>query len=246
MAQGKSGNKTHKSAHNGKRHHKLNKRNQIVLLRWVGVAAVLIIVILVLVRCAGGGSSSGSSTETKEPVAVDETASRVQFSKKGAVTVTSVESFDKDYYDQTELQEAIDSEVASYNDNNGGGVSAGDLTVENGTAALVMKYDSAADYMAFNDQEMFWGTLQEAEDAGYDLSGFSGQTNAQNKDETFGEGTALELAENSVIVITEPLNVLTATDILYASSNLTIANSDYATVNGDVSESAPAILILDK
>lgn len=235
---GKAGKTAHnKQAHHGKRHRKNSKRNQMVLLRWAGVVIALIILILIGTRCAGGSSDTDTA---KEEVPVDETASRVQFTKKGALTVTSVESFDKDYYDQTELQEAIDSEVAEYGD----GVSAGDLTVENGTATLVMRYDSAADYVAFNDQEMFWGTLQEAEDAGYDLSGLSGTTNAQNKDETFGEGTALTLADNTLIVITEPLDILTPTAILYASSNLTIANSDYATVNGDISEDAPAIVIL--
>lgn len=246
MAQGSSKGTTKKKiVKKGKGHHKASRHNQKVLMRWIGLIAALVVVILIGVRCAMGGGNADAQAEA-EPVAVDESAAHVEFTRKGALTVTYVESFDKSYYDETELQTQIDSEIAAYNEENGDHVSQESLTVEDGKATLVMHYDAASDYQSFNDQEMFWGTLQEAEDAGYDLSGFSGQTNAQNKDETFGEGTALELAENSVIVITEPLNVLTATDILYASSNLTIANSDYATVNGDVSESAPAILILDK
>lgn len=232
MTQGKKGTTAHKK---GKRHHRPSKRNQMVLLRWVGLIAAMLIIVLIVVRCA-----TGSKGTTAEKVAVDETASRVEFSKKGAVTVTSVESFDKDYYDETELQEMIDSQVAAYGD----GVSAGSLTVADGTATLVMKYDSAADYTSFNDQVMFWGTLQEAETAGYDLSGFTGMVNAQDSEQSFNEETKAALAENTVIVITEPLNVLTPTNILYASESLTIAGSDYATVNGDISETSPAILIL--
>lgn len=242
MTQGRSGKTTHRKgkATTGTRHRKNSKRNQLVLMRWIAVIVVLVAVVIVCVRCAGGNQG----TAAKETVIVDETVSRVEFTRKGALTVTSVETFDKDYYDQAELQEAIDSAVTSYNDSNDGGVTAGDLTVENGTATLVMQYDSADDYESFNNQEMFWGTLQAAEDAGYDLSGLSGQTNAQDETQTFGEGTARSLADNTLIVITESLNVLTPSDILYASENLTIANSDYAVVNGDISESMPAILIL--
>lgn len=210
-----------------------------VLLRWIVIIVVLFVMILLITNCAGGGRDTAS-----ERAAIDTSASRVSFSKKGAVTVTSVESFDKDYYDAAELQQTIDSEVTAYNDAHGGGVSAGDLTVENGTATLEMKYDSAEDYVTFNDQDMFWGTLEEAENAGYDFSGLSGTVNAQDPEESFGEGTARTLAQNRVIVITEPLDILTPSHILYASSCLTIAGSDYATVNGDISETAPAILIL--
>lgn len=238
MTQGRSGRTGHMTgkATAGRKRRKSSKRNQRVLLRWIGVAAALVVAILLLVRCAGGRSG-------KSAAVIDETASRVEFTKKGALTVTSVESFDKDYYDQEELQAAIDTAVSAYKDQKGG-VSAGDLKVENGTATLTMQYDSAADYTAFNDQEMYWGTLQGAEDAGYDFAAFSGQTNAQNKDETFGEGTARTLAENTVIVVTEALDIITPADILYASSNLSIADTRYATVTGDVSESSPAILIL--
>lgn len=231
-----------KSKAKSKAHHKASRHNQKVLMRWIALIAALIVIILIGVRCSKG---SGADAQAEaEPIAVDESAAHVEFSKKGALTVTYVESFDKSYYDEAELQSQIDSEIAAYNEENGVRVSQESLTVEGGTATLVMSYDSAEDYQSFNDQEMFWGTLEEAENHGYDLSGLSGQTNATDETETFGEGTARELAENTVVVITEPLNVVTATDILYASDNLTIANSDYAIVNGTIGESEPAILIL--
>lgn len=233
---------TGKNGKGGKRHHKTSRHNQKVLMRWILLVIALLVIILLGVRCAMGGSADTQAAG--EEVTVDETVSRVEFTKKGELTVTSVESFDKAYYDETELQTQIDSEIAAYNDENGDHVSQESLTVADGVATLSMQYDSASDYQAFNDQEMYWGTLEEAENSGYDLSGLSGQTNATDESETFGEGTARELAENTLIVITEPLDVITATDILYASDNLTIARSDYAKVNGTVSESEPAILIL--
>lgn len=230
---------TGKNGKGGSRHRKTSRHNQQVLMRWIGLAIALLVVILIVVRCAVGGGPKVSNEAT-----IDETRSRVEFTRKGALTVTSVEAFDKSYYDESELQAQIDSEIKAYNDENGSRVSDKGLTVADGVATLAMQYDAASDYQAFNDQEMFYGTLQEAEDAGYDLSGLSGQTNATDETETYGEGTARALADNTVIVITEPLDVITATDILYVSDNLAIAGSSYATVSGDVSTSAPAILIL--
>lgn len=218
----------------------MSRRNQKVLMRWIALVAALLVVIVLIARCALGGGSS----QQGESTAVDETRSRIEIGKKGALTVTSVESFDKDYYNEGELQTQIDSEIAAYQDERGNHVSDKGLTVADGVATLVMQYDSATDYTAFNDQEMFYGTLEEAENAGYDLSGLSGQTNAADESKTYGEGTARELAGNPVVVLTEPLDVQTPADILYLSDNLTLVNSDYAQVEGDVSEETPAILIL--
>lgn len=235
--QGRTSTKKRKS---GKGHHKASRHNQKVLLRWIVLIAALLAIIVIAVRCASGGSGSAASEE----VAIDESASRVAFTKKGELTVTSVESFDKDYYDEAELQTQIDTEIAAYNEENGNHVSEESLTVESGIATLAMHYDSASDYASFNDEELFWGTLEEAETTGYDLSGLSGQTNRKDESETYGEGTARELAENPVIVLTESLDVITATDILYASENLTVQGDQYATAGEDISASNPAILIL--
>lgn len=240
MAQGSTAKSKHKKG--GKGHSKVSRRNQKVLMRWIALVAALLVIIVLIARCAMGGGSTAKDSETV--TAVDETRSRIEIGKKGALTVTSVESFDKDYYDESELQTQIDAEIAAYRDEHGDHVSDQGLTVTDGVATLVMQYDAAADYTSFNDQEMFYGTLEEAENAGYDLSGLSGQTNATDENETYGEGTARERAGNPVVVLTEPLDVMTATDILYLSDNLTLVNGDYAQVKGDVSASAPAILIL--
>ncbi len=211
-----------------------NRRNIHVMHRWLALGVVLIACILLLVKCAGSvGNKPGITKST------------VQFSKKGEVTVTSIEPFDKDYYSKDELQTEIDTELGAYNSNHDGEITCKSLKVEDQVATLVMKYKTADDYVNFNEQKMFFGSLQAAEDAGYDLYVLSGRHNNKNDGETFAEGTAEKLKKNKVVVITEKLDVISERDILYYTDNFVSDGENKVTVTDEVSEDHPGILILE-
>ncbi len=94
--------------------------------------------------------------------------SGISISKKGVVTEVSQEAFDKAYYGEAELENEIDSQVASYNAQFGEkSVRKKSLAVENGQATLCMTYATAQDYAAFNGIDFYIGDITGAVQAGY-------------------------------------------------------------------------------
>lgn len=96
--------------------------------------------------------------------------------KKGVVTCTVVEDFGKDFYDTQELQEDIETEIGNYNRNFGSDpVKLKTLQVEEGKAVMQLEFSEAQYYEKYyadySEAVLFVGTIEEAEDAGYDLSG---------------------------------------------------------------------------
>ena len=120
-------------------------------------------VCFVLLACmisalAGCGSGPKEST-----LAID---------KKGKITDTVVESFDKDFYDSEELQKEIESELAEYNKNFAADhITMKKFEVKDGTATLQLVFDGSEYYEDYTENTLFTGTLPEAEAEGYELSG---------------------------------------------------------------------------
>ena len=104
-----------------------------------------------------------SSAPAEDTISVD---------KKGKVTVTVVEDFDKDYYDADELAEEIEEEISAYNVNFATDrITLGEFEVEDGVAILQLVFDAGRYYADYMDVTLFSGTVAEAVEEGYDLSG---------------------------------------------------------------------------
>lgn len=170
--------------------------------------------------------------------------STAEFHKNGSIRVTSVESFDQDYYDAAELKKQIKEEISDYNDANGGGVKQNSLEVSNQTAKLVLTYSSAKDYQSFNNTTLFMGTVQEAEDQGFDFASIMSAVSHADSSKILNQDTLDQLTANEVIILTEQVNVVTAQEILYATPNLGVTDSTHATAIDTISADSPAIIIL--
>ena len=93
-------------------------------------------------------------------------------SRKGGVTRTVVEDFDKDFYDEAELLGEIEEELADYNKNFGTDhLKLKKFQVKDGVATLQLQFDEAKYYADYAGVILFDGTTEEAEAQGYDLSG---------------------------------------------------------------------------
>lgn len=113
-------------------------------------AAVLSVIVS---GCAkqGGAESDREFTPTESSVYV---------SRDGGFSSALVETYDKDYYDQAELQAFLEEAVALYNGGNSGGgeeseeasgpVSLVSCTLQDGVASSVFKYSSADDLIQFS------------------------------------------------------------------------------------------------
>ena len=108
---------------------------------------LLICMLSILAGC--GGSVPAEST-----IALD---------KKGKITDTIVEEFDKDFYDSEELQSEIESELAEYNKNFAADhVTLKKFEVKDGTATLQLVFDGSEYYEDYMEMTLFTGTVAEA------------------------------------------------------------------------------------
>lgn len=124
----------------------------------------LITVITVLAFAAGLLTGCGDKYE-----AVDST---VFIEKDGSVLSTDIESFDPATYDESGLRSFVEETIDAYTAEHGNAsVSLKDLTFEDGQAKLTIRYASVADYTAFNEIELFSGSIAEALAAGYTFDG---------------------------------------------------------------------------
>ena len=209
-----------------RRRRKEQKRHRLILL----VAAVFIIAAGILALMAVTGTIGST----------DYTTSTMEFLENGKIRVTSVESFDQDYYDAQELEETIRDALSEY----GSGVEQEYLDVSDGTAKLVLTYDSAEDYVGFNGTDLFVGTVAEAEEAGYDFQSIMSAVSQEDTSKILTEATLEQLADNEVILLFEQVDVVTYKDMLYATSNLGVTDSTHATAIDTISDETPAIVIL--
>ena len=215
------------SGSRGHRRRRKEKRSSLLILA-AAAAIIVIAVILVLIAVT---DSVGSN---------EYTASTVELLKNGKIRVTSVESFDQDYYDAEELEETVKDAISEYGD----GVSQDYLDVSDGSAKLILTYDSAEDYVAFNGTDLFFGTVAEAEEAGYDFQSIMSAVSQEDTSKILTEATLDQLLENEVLILFEQADVVTWKDMLYATSNLGVTDSTHATAIDTISDETPAIVIL--
>ena len=215
-----SGSRGHRRRRKGKH------RSRVIL-----AAAAVIIVAAVILMLIAVTDTVGSN---------EYTSSTIELLRNGKIRVTSVESFDQDYYDAEELEETIKDAISEYGD----GVSQDYLDVSDGSAKLILTYDSAEDYVAFNGTDLFFGTVAEAEEAGYDFQSIMSAVSQEDTSKILTEATLDQLLENEVLILFEQADVVTWKDMLYATSNLGVTDSTHATAIDTISDETPAIVIL--
>lgn len=202
--------------------------------------SVVLAALLILAALA-----SGLRALTKALGPEDYDTSTVEFRANGSIRVTSVESFEEDYYDAAELKNEIKTAVSDYNDSNGtGSVKQSDFSVENETAKVVLTYQSAEDYRSFNGMDLFMGTVQEAQDEGYDFESILSAVSQEDSSRILNQDTLEELAGNDAIILTEQANVVVSREILYVTPNLEVTKQTEAAAVDTISADSPAIIIL--
>lgn len=168
-----------------------------------------------------------------------------EFRRDGSIRVTSVESFEEDYYDAAELKSRIREAVAAYNEAGGSNlVRQSDFAVTDGTAKVVLTYASSSDYRSFNNMPLFVGTVREAQEEGYDLSSLLSSVSQEDSSRILNEDTLSQLSDNGIILWMEQTDMVVPEEILYATPNLSITDSTHAAAADTISQTAPAIIVL--
>ena len=174
--------------------------------------AVLLMTVIGLVGCAKEKEEFTTDTNT---IIIHEDGSFVGFIS---------EEFDESLYSYDDLQELTKAEIAKYNE--AVGEEAIVLTQSeyaDGQVVMSMTYRSAMDYQAFNQEIFFYGTVQEAIGAGYDLTTLVLEDAADS--DTVIDHTGLDGIADQMILITEDAsNIRGYEKVMYLEQGDTLVN----------------------
>lgn len=199
-------------------------------------AAVVLAVSLLAVLAVGCGRKS-TAGKTEEEL--------FTFDKNGSVTVTSVESFDRDYYSSTELSDMADREIDAYNASNGtDAVKKKKLAVKDGRAELVCVYRTAEDYCRFNEESLYYGTVGGASMSNVDLTPLLGQKELPRGQNALTSEDLDRMENDPMVVLFGPARIRTDRRIRYCTGNVQPEDNRNAVISDTASESNPALIIL--
>lgn len=185
-------------------------------------AAGLILLIVLASGLAGCGMSVRSSSTT---LTIDET---------GRLREEIVEDQGGIEYSEEELKAFITQEADKYNQQKESeAVSLSSCTVQNGDVKISLEYTSCDDYAAFNQVPCFMGTLQEAEDAGYEV-----ERTWTDPEGVIGDNEIIRerFREWKVVILSEAINVRVPDKILYTSENVDVTGRLSAVVTTVMNE----------
>ena len=168
---------------------------------WLGV--------ILLVCCLAGCGNQDATYDTTTLVVKDD----------GTFMEVVVEPFDKEYYDASELESFVKSEIQEYNLRKvSTQLSLEGVEVEDEIAKVTISYKTDEDYRNFNEGTVFVGTVREAIDEGYD---FDQIFQEYGKTEEVSVAQVTENANYGVVITVEATNVVLPDKILYISENVT-------------------------
>lgn len=158
----------------------------------------------------------------------------IEVYKDGKIRQTIVESFDKPYYDENELRAEFDDALEKYNNSNDstGKISLIDLHVSEGDVFASLEYESYKAANAFQDVQMFYGTVGEACDEGYSFDVVLKGTEDDVKIEKSG---LAQIKDKHVFITGESGLIEVPKSIMYVSANIEPVSDKIARVSSDSS-----------
>ena len=152
-------------------------------------------------------------------------------SKNGKITQTVVEEFPTGEYDLEELKKMNETEVSQYNTSVGKeAVRVEGTELKENKIVLRMEYADANAYFDMNGNVFFYGTIQQAKQAGYTLEE---TLSTQDGQEQIAPQDWSSMDERHIVIVSEPVAIKTYANILYYSSGVTIQDKKLATVAED-------------
>lgn len=184
--------------------------------------------------CTGVMLVNGCSMLDQEKEWKPQKSSAISVGKDGTITEYVNDTLDESYYSTSELQSMIESQISDYNSKNGeNSVSMKDFQINGKTVQLTMEYGKAEDYAQFNHVEFYYGSMINAQLAGYlfDVSykevkhGIAGRASVSGTE-------VLKNMASEVMVVTSPLEVHIPGNVLYTSENAQILSADDVYASG--------------
>lgn len=151
--------------------------------------------------------------------------------KNGKIVSTDIEAFDEKSYDKEKLGDYVQQVIDTYNSENGEDMlKQNSYEVEENKATLVLEYANSDVYEDINGVELFTGTIQEANEAGYSFTGafakmVDGKAIAATADEFVNE------EGYKVVIIKSNTKVVLPGDVCFVSTeNISKVGEDYVVI----------------
>lgn len=173
---------------------------------------------------------TGCSEEEVIPV----TEPTVEVTAEGDLIAYLVEDFDKEYYDLGELETMVREEVADF-------VREQDLVSEDGKEGMsvesvamaadgskkvvvALRFANSEIYADYFDAEAFFGTVSQAQNAGYELS--AALTSVKDG-EIFTEEDAKKYGKKKILIIEGSMVVRCPKEVLYIGTNTSLTEKGF-------------------
>lgn len=200
----------------------------------VGKTLALAFCILML-----GLTACGSKAE--EESAADASVSSVSVNKDGSITSKIVEDFAESYYDVDGLKSMIETAIAEYkSQNDAAQISLKKCEKTEGAIEVLIEFGSFSDYAGFNEEDFFAGTIQAANQAGYDLNVTLQATSDSLEKASISKPELLGMGDHHIIIIEaakteevgdlETIRVNCFGEILYVGEGVTAVDKKSADV----------------
>lgn len=206
---------------------------------WVGLA-------LGAVMLAGCGVAKVPDTIVETSLVID---------RDGSVTSHFVGVFDKAYYDLNGLRKMAQEEVAAYNT---AGQKGNDAPVvldqvaeipESGDSVIASYvFDSARTYENYTGNLLFYGTLGDALEDGFNLAGLGQRLYDVKGSDSIGskELISAKMAGKHVVILAEGTRVYCPYKIAYLSETASVMEDGSVSTTGVLPEDYPVIIVLSK
>ena len=152
----------------------------------------------------------------------------IALQRNGKILEAAVESFDQSYYDQEELDTYVQNAVDDYTAEHGKkSVSVTDSKVEEKKAYLTLQYENAETFRDFTGIECFFGSIVEAQSAGYDFNlDFYPVADGKADTKTVKGSTLLDDDDLKVLIVKENSDLIVPGKIAYVSTEGTEVTSE--------------------
>ena len=164
----------------------------------------------------------------------------LSISKDGKVTNTIFEAFDQEYYDIAELSDMAAEEISYYNseyDTPRIEIAEAEVIEDEPVAKLVMTFENSSDYSHYNQTRLFYGTVQEAMDNGYELSSVLVDKNGNKID--LGSDDFLD---KHIVITSEKTVIYTPYNIEYMTSGVALRDKKEADLTNVTNELVQMLL----
>lgn len=183
---------------------------------------------------AGVASGCGQQKENVTTMTID---------PEGKVSYVIYEDFSEDYYDATELSEMAEREIAEYNSEYISEKVAllGTEVIQDEDSSKVkleMTFDSYSDFSNFNQESLFFGTVKEAREQGYNVS--TGLVD--NKGEKLPDSYLEDHEDRHIVITNDRARIVTPYNIEYMSNGTVLNGKKEADISAITADTVQLLL----